>query len=123
VEVSRKTDRKVKEHASHSNFVNPDRRGRPAMAGESFHSHGWKHQVHLECRRRDRRCLVAPQCIWAVPLPVTHQGRLTPAGERNQRPRKNSQATERTRYQRSETKGAPCTASEKRTARRNRGNK
>jgi len=68
VGVSRSEDRKVEKHASHADSINPDRSRRPVMAGESFHSHGRKHQVDLE-RGRCHLCgVVAPQRIWIVPL-------------------------------------------------------
>ena len=75
--VSRNTDRKVKKHASHSNSIDPDRRGCLAMARESFHSHGEQHQVHLERRRRDRCRLVAPRRVRIVPLTLAHTRGIT----------------------------------------------
>ena len=40
------------------------------MAGESLHPHGGKHQVDLERRRRNRRRVLAPECIWTDSLPL-----------------------------------------------------
>ena len=55
-----------KKYASHSNPFDPDRSGRPSLAGESFHPHGGQHQVNLERRRSHWRGVVAPERIWTV---------------------------------------------------------
>jgi hypothetical protein len=83
VEVSCSVDRKVKSYASYSNFYSPDRRGRPALASESFHPHGRQYQVDLERTRSYLRRALAPQRIWSVPLPLSYSRRMTnAAGER-----------------------------------------
>src|SRR5580700_697796 len=82
LDVSRSKDRKVKKHASHSDSTNPDRRGCPPVAGESFHPHGRKYQVDLECGGSHRSCVVAPQRIWTVPLPLANPRWLASVAER-----------------------------------------
>jgi len=74
---------KGKKYASHSNSIGPDRRGRAALAGESFHPHGVEHQINLERCGGDLRGLVAPQRLWIVPFPFEYPCRLAkPTTER-----------------------------------------
>ena len=72
VEVSRKTDRKVNSYASHSNLHSLDSSGCPALAGQPFHPDGGKYQINFERTRGHLRGVVAPQCIWTVPLALAY---------------------------------------------------
>ena len=75
---------KGKKHASRSDSIDPDRRGRPVVAGESLHPHGRQHQVHLERSRGHRRGVVAPRRIRIVPLPLAYPRRIVNAADRTQ---------------------------------------
>jgi len=63
---------KGKKYASHSNISSPDRSGRSALVGESLHPHGKQYQVNFERSRSDCRGVVAPECIWVVPLVIAY---------------------------------------------------
>jgi hypothetical protein len=66
LKVSRIPNRKEEKYASHANFAGPDRCGRIALAGESFHPYAGNHQVDLELRRRHLRRIVAFERVWAL---------------------------------------------------------
>ena len=61
-----------KDHAFNQPCSSPDRGRRPFVAGESLHSHGRKHQVHLERRGGHSCCVLAPECIWTDSFSLTH---------------------------------------------------
>ena len=72
LKVSRNPNRKGENYAYHANPNIPDRRGRIALAGESFHPDAVNHQVDLECCRRHRRRVVAFGRVWALSQPLAH---------------------------------------------------
>jgi hypothetical protein len=59
-------------HAFASNHIDPDRRGRPVVVGESVYSHGRKHQVDLERGGSNFRGVVAPECVWTISFSCAH---------------------------------------------------
>ena len=64
------------DHAFSSSIVHLDRRRDSPMADQSVHPNGKFHQVNLERSRRNLRVIVAPQCIWIVPLPLSSPRRI-----------------------------------------------
>src|ERR1700730_4504962 len=59
------------DHAFNSTGRGSGSSWRSAVAGESLHPHGRKHQVDLERGRRHRCGVLAPECIWTVSFPLT----------------------------------------------------
>ena len=47
------------------------------MAGESFHSHGRKYQIHTQRSSGDRRCVVASECIRNLSFSFANSRRVT----------------------------------------------